>query len=155
MRRSSLGPTVDQLPIPPDARPNGYWTQTMMDMEAVVGAYATLLIVDEYGGDHVDIPKSIDHAAELVDLVGDVSARAFLQVYGGERLYISLAPDAIKWAKSAPIVEDVKAGRTTVSAAARRLRMKRTTLSAYLNNKAPKSMTKPPDPRRQFDLFKA
>lgn len=153
MRRSSLGPTVDQMPISPRARPNGYWTESMMDMEQVIGAYATLLIVDEFGGHALDIPKSVANASDLVAVIGEDAARKFLRVYGGERLYVPLAPEAVKWAKGADILTQVKRGDISVGVAARRMRMKRTTLSAYLNDKPPRSMKAPEDPRRQFDLF--
>ncbi|MBZ6377359.1 hypothetical protein B5C34_05325 [Pacificimonas flava] len=131
-RRGTLGPTIEDMPIPRDAQPDCYWTGNMLDMEAVVGAYATLLIVDAYGGDEIEIPRHLQHAGDLIDLVGTQTAKAFIDVYGGSALYIPLAREAIKWAKAEPVLRQVRAAEISITEASRRLRMKRASLSEYL-----------------------
>jgi hypothetical protein len=151
--RTASGPTVDQLPIPKDARPNGYWTRNMMEIEAVIGGYATLLICDAYGGDEVDIPKRVKNAASLVELIGPDAAAAFIDVFGGAPLYIPLAKEAIKWARAAPILAELQSGQISIAAAAQRLRIKRAVLNRYLAGDVPQALRRVPEPDRQFSLF--
>lgn len=157
MTRADL-PTIDDMPIAADVRPGKGWTPQMIEMAEHIGAYATLLISQAFGGQGLYIP--LDPEKNMFrDVIGPEKAAIVSQVYGGERLIIPLAHAAIHRAKRAPIVAAVRARELTIGEAAIVLKMRRDNLSRLVNA-SDEALDTPPlrlgrrkgDPR-QMDMF--
>lgn len=152
------GWTLDDLPIPDDVQPGPGWSAQMLEMADHIGAYATLLIVEKWGGQDLYIAKSGD-AYGLDDLIGKEKADKVRWAYTNNRIAIPTAKDLLNRIRRAPIIAMARNGTITVSDAARRCRTSRTYMSSLVNQTDEGIGAEPPalparkvDPR-QIDMF--
>lgn len=126
-------PTLADFPIPANVAAGGAgWSPSMIEMADHIGARATLLISDRFGGEEMRIP--IDPRRNpFRALIGDELATRVSAVYGGERLAIPIARYALDVARRAGVIATVRAGRMTRSDMARVLRIRRDSASHLIN----------------------
>ena len=126
-----------ELPIPEDASPGPGWTEQMLEMAAHIGPYRTLQLVECFGGSRIYVPQDPTRAksyASVVDCIGAAAADKLSKIYGREYLEVPTARYAVARAKRAPLLAEVRAGRVTVSDAARRLKSSRPYVSYLIND---------------------
>lgn len=126
-------PKLAELPIPPDVAVGKGWTPFMAEMADHIGAYATLQILDRYGGEFFYVPHDAARN-KLRDLIGEERTRTFSFVYGGNRLELPLGKAALTCARRAGILAAVRQGALTGDDAARILRINRTYLPKLLRD---------------------
>lgn len=145
---------IEELPIPTDITVGKKWTPAMQEMALHIGAYATMQIVDKFGGLELYVPRSADgwHVAELI---GTEAARRMCATYGRERLPIPVARAAVNAAKRQGIIAAVRAKRLSLTAGAHILRTSRTYLSLLVNGSDEGADALPmlPAPRVHFGQF--
>lgn len=148
------------LPIPEDVRPGPGWTGEMLEMAEHIGAWRTLQLVEAFGGMRIYIPadpargKSYPGRGSIVDVVGIGAAAKLSAVYGREYFVFPTARHALARARRAPLVAAARAGRLSVSEAARILRTSRPYMSELVNNdEADAPARRPHRDARQTDLF--
>jgi len=149
---------LDQFPIPHDAQADPRWPPLMLDIAAHIGPYATLLIVDAFGGQDVYVP--IDGSTnKFRELIGPERADIMSHVYGRENLAIPLGTSQLHKARRAGIVAACREGRMTISDGAAMIPMRRGHLSRLVNhsdegkNTAPMVLTARTHDPRQLDMF--
>lgn len=123
---------LEDLEIPTDIRPGKSWTQSMLEMAVHIGPYATMQIVDRFGGLELYVPRSAD-SWHVTDLIGKDAAAKLCATYGRERLPIPVARAAVSAAKRQGVVAAVRARKLTLTQGAHILRTSRTYLSALVN----------------------
>ena len=143
------------LPIPDGVQPNRYWTDSMREMAAHIGAHATLMIVDRFGGMELYVPQDPSKCAAF-DLIGADPTAKLCKIYGKERLPIPVAASAVRHAKSQPVLAAVRANQISLTDAVQILRQggiktSRTYLSGLLNATDQGSAAQPWTPRRLPD----
>lgn len=95
-----------------DAQPDRYWCESMLEMEAHLGAYATLRMTDCFGGLQIPIPMKPEKSCALA-LIGPEKNEILCHVYGREDLPIPIAPSAILRAKLPAIVAAIRLRQMT------------------------------------------
>lgn len=131
---------VDALPIPEDVRPGPGWTDQMLEMADHIGAYATLRLVDAFGGQRIYIPadpargKVYPGIGSIRDVIGDEAAVMLSEVYRREYLLIPTAKYALAHARRSAIVANVREGRMTAADAVRMLKTSKSYLSHLVNH---------------------
>ena len=143
------------LPIPADVVPNRFWTESMREMAAHIGAYATLMIVDRFGGMELYVPQDAAKCAVL-DLIGAEATAKLCKIYVKERVPIPVAASAVRYAKSEPVLAALRAKQISLTDAVQILRQggirtSRTYLSGLLNATDQGSAAQPWTPRRLPD----
>jgi hypothetical protein len=123
---------LEDLPIPQDAKPQATWPESMLEMAAHIGPFATLQLVDQFGGKELYVPLQAA-GWHVANLIGWVKAQKLCQIYGRERLPIPVARTAIFHAKRQPIIAAVRARKMTLTEGAHILRTSRTYLSGLVN----------------------
>lgn len=124
---------LDDLPIPEDIQPGPGWTEQMLEMSDHIGPYATMLVVERYGGQQIYI--SADPKRNVLrDLIGAAAAATMSHVYRRERLEIPTAKYALARARRRGIIARCRTNELSVSEAARILGTSRTYLSNLVNN---------------------
>jgi len=127
-------PLPDQLPIPRDVQVGPGWGAQMREMADHIGPYATLLIVDRWGGQQVYV--AADPARNVFrDAIGAAAAETMSRIYGRETLKVPTGKPALAQARRAPIIAAVRAGEMTGAEAAARLRVNRTYISELINQR--------------------
>lgn len=152
--------TIDELPIPTDARVTRKWTEQMREMAAHIGAYRTLLVVDVLGGQQIDIPS--DPASNrMASFLGEEGAAIMSRIYGGNKLWVPVGRAALDEARRAGIIAACREKRMTIAEAAPILRTSRSYLGYLVNKTDEGEEVEPyvprrgqPDPR-QLDMFAA
>lgn len=143
------------LSIPQDVKPNRYWTHSMREMAAHIGAHATLMIVDRFHGRELYVPRDPAKCAALPVIGGDLTAK-LCKIYGKERLPIPVAASAMRHAKSQPVLAALRAKQISLTDAVQILsaggiRTSRTYLSGLLNATDQGSTAQPWTPCRVRD----
>lgn len=123
---------IEDLEIPADVQPGKSWTASMLEMAAHIGPYATMQIVDRFGGLELYVPRSADNW-HVADLIGREAAHKLCSTYGRERLPIPVAKAAVSAAKRQGVISAVRAKKLTLTQAAHILRTSRTYLSGLVN----------------------
>jgi hypothetical protein len=148
---------IEDLPIPEDVQPSKLWTASMREMADHIGPYATMQIVDCWGGLELYVPRSAEtwHVARLI---GQTAAQKLCSTYGRERLPIPRARAAVASAKRQGIIAAVRAKRLSLTEGAHILRTSRTYLSALVNGSDEGTLALPFIPKSrphigQFELF--
>jgi hypothetical protein len=114
-------PAEGHLAIPRDSRPNRYWTDSMREMAHHIGAYATLQIVDRFGGLQLYVPIDPQKCAAY-DLIGADKTAILCGIYNTESINVPVAASAIRYAKSQPVLAAVRSGSLSLSDAVMTLR---------------------------------
>ena len=114
-------------------------------MTDVIGAEATLLLVERRGGQAMYIPHEVNQASPLAQLLGLDAARALAGSYGGEHRKIPL----LRWWR----VRVEKARGLTDRAIAAKLVMTEDHVSRLLRARAPAPASTPAKPTSQLSLF--
>jgi hypothetical protein len=157
-------PPADELPIPSNVQPDSSWTRRMLEMAVHIGPYATLLLVERFGGMRIYIPadwsrgKVYEDKGSIRDVVGDKTAKILSDIYTREYFHFPTARLALATARRAPVIASVRSGDITGAKAARLLGTSRPYLS-HLVNKTEEgtdveaaAWTGPRDPS-QLDMF--
>lgn len=131
-RESSTFVGGDELPIPEDVQPGPGWTAQMVEMADHIGPYATMLIVDRYGGQQIHFTRDLAEG-ELAQLIGEKAARTLRHVYMNERVYVPVARQALDYARRQPIVAAARAKLISMAEAARLLKTSRPYMSYLVN----------------------
>jgi hypothetical protein len=155
-----LGPNR-QLPIPEDVKPGPGWTAEMVEMADHIGPYATMLVVERYGGERINFTEELVEQ-ELTALIGGEAAQTLRHVYLHERVYVPVASNALSYARRQPIVAAARAKLITMAEAARLIRTSRYYMSHLVNQTTEGTGAVPPpelakrrpkgDPR-QINMF--
>lgn len=125
--------TIDDIPLPQDVVPGPGWTGQMREMAAHIGPYATLLVVDRFGGQDVYI--AADPARNVLrDLIGADKAAIMSRVYRRERLQIPTAKLALRRARRQPVIAMARAGDISIAKAAQILKSQRSYVSWLVNH---------------------
>lgn len=125
-------PSIEEFPIPRDVAPGPAWSAGMRDMAAHIGAYPTLLISVQHGGENIYIPADATRNPFL-PLIGAEAARALSWVYRRETIAVPTAAYAIARARRGGLVAAVRSGRLTVSDLARIIDVRRDYASKLVN----------------------
>ena len=101
------GPAEGDLAIPRDSQPNRYWTDSMHEMASHIGAYATLQIVDCFGGLELYVPIDPQKCAAF-ELIGAEKTAVLCNIYRTEFINVPVAASAMRYAKSQPVIAAVR-----------------------------------------------
>jgi hypothetical protein len=82
------------------------------ELASVIGLEATLIIVKQFGGTHLNIPKKAKPQHPLVSCIGFAAFKKLCHYYGGTPLEIDLCADLIRQHKQQLIIEGINAGMT-------------------------------------------
>ncbi len=152
--------TIDELPIPTDARVTRKWTEQMREMAAHIGAYRTLLVIDALGGQQIDIPSDPANN-RMASFLGDEGAAIMSRIYGGNKLWVPVGRPALNEARRAGIIAACREKKMTIAEAAPILKTSRSYLGYLVNKTDEGEEVEPyiprrgqPDPR-QLDMFAA
>lgn len=148
---------IEDLPIPEDVQPGKAWTQSMREMADHIGPYATMLIVDRWGGLELYVPRSAD-TWHVSTVIGHAAAQKLCATYGRERLPIPRARAAVAAAKRQGVIAAVRAKKLSLTEGAHILRTTRTYLSGLVNGSDEGTLAQPFIAHRrphigQFELF--
>ncbi|MBX9595079.1 MAG: hypothetical protein K2X46_11995 [Roseomonas sp.] len=113
-------------------------------LSGIIGADATLRLVEERGGTSIFVPREVNQASPLAQLVGLGNARRLSEVYGGDYIAVPL----LRWWR----VRVEKARGLKDREIARKLVMTEGQVSRLLRAAAPPPAP-PPGPSPQPDLF--
>lgn len=126
----------------------------MLEMADHIGAYATLRLIEVFGGQPVYIPYK-DQLSPFTGLLGVDTARHIAQIYGGNRLQLPVGKAALLRARRGPIVAAARAKTLSMRDAAAILGTS-TTYMAHLVNATDEGAPSDAPARRssdQLDLF--
>lgn len=112
---------IDPRAIPEDIEPCSAWTESMLEMAEWIGARATLQLVACFGGIELYVPSVMADDHIIVDAIGIDAARRLAEIYGNERIELSVGRAAVAVAARKHILTDVRAGRMSKQEAAMRL----------------------------------
>ena len=150
-------PRIEDLPIPDTVRVGRGWTAHMAEMADHIGAYDTLRILEQFGGQMVYV--TIDPAKNMFrEIVGAEKAAILSHVYGRSRMELPVGKQAILYAKRAGVLAAARAGKLTGGQAAHILRTRRSEIRKLMNESdegvgvRPVSLKKRVD-SRQMDMF--
>lgn len=158
MRTGDL-PRYDELPIPSEVSVGTGWSPLMVEIADHIGPYATLKLLERYGGEHFRISRA-SRRNPFVEAIGEEAARVFCEAFHGEKIDLPTGHDAIWRARAKPIINRVRHGALTIADAARILRVRRTRIHAVLaegdaaGEPPRRRKGREPDPR-QIDMFSA
>jgi len=125
-------PDIRDLPIPDDARPDRRWSPLMLEIAAHIGPPATLRFCDAFGGREIRISRDAARRQFAPVLTDDQGAR-FAAAFGGERIDVPVAKNAILAARRAGILAAVRSKKLTIGEAAVICRTPRKYLSKLVN----------------------
>lgn len=152
-------PSLDDIPIPPDVVPDSSWSARMLEMADHIGPYATLRIVEAFGGEKRYITAD-PLKNPFRELIGDEAAAILSQVYRREYYSVPVCGTALRRARRAGVLAAVRDKSITAADAARILRTSRTYLSYLVNQTSEGNNVVPFTPRirtrvdpRQLDIF--
>lgn len=150
--------TIDELPIPTDARVTKKWTEQMREMAAHIGAYQTLQVIDALGGQQIDIPSDPANN-RMASFLGEEGAAIMSRIYGGNKLWVPVGRPALNEARRAGIIAACREKKMTIAEAAPILKTSRSYLGYLVNKTDEGEEVEPyiprrgqPDPR-QLDMF--
>lgn len=144
-------PRFEDLPIPVDVQPGRGWTEQMLEMADHFGPYDTLRFIEAFGGEILRISMEPGPDSRIALRLGFAFARRLGRIYGGNRLAVPCAHAAIRVAKRASILAQVREGTMTVADAARILRSSRNYVAYLVNQTDEAEGTDPPLRRRRDD----
>lgn len=150
--------TIDELPIPADARVTKKWTEQMREMAAHIGAYRTLLVVDALGGQSIYIPAS-PARGRLAEVIGEEGAAIMSRIYGCNRIRVPVGRAALHEARRGGVIAAIREKRMTIGEAVPILGTSRSYLSHLVNatdegdDAAPYVPTRSRHDPRQLDMF--
>lgn len=154
---SRPGWTLDDLPIPEDVRPGIGWTGQMLEMADHIGAYATLLIIERFGGQIIYAP--IKPTPKYIEVLGQEKAEQFCRIYAKNRIDVPVARAALDRARRAPIIALARNGDITIGEAARRARTSRHVIKRLVNHSdegegvSTAALPRRPNDPRQIEMF--
>lgn len=125
--------SVDTLAIPQDIRVGEGWTSQMREMADHIGAYATLMVCEHFGGQDVYIAADPDRNV-LRDVIGPEKARIMSQVYRRETIAVPMARLALARARRGAVIALARRGEITIRAAAQVLKTTRSYMSHLVNH---------------------
>lgn len=132
MTTADIDVTLDDLPIPKDARVTSKWPAQMVEMADHIGAYDTLRVIERFGGQQVWI--AADPERNLLRAVLDArKTRLMSEIYRSNELELPTGKAALAEARRASVIASVRNGDMTVRAAAKLLRTARTYVSRLVN----------------------
>lgn len=126
-------PTLADLPIPENVRPGQGWTPLMLEMADHIGPYATLKLLERFGGEVIYFPRDPSRG-HLREAVGEEKAAILSKIYGGERMELPVGERVLLRARRAPVLAAVRAGKLTGGDGARILKMRRTSFSKLVSS---------------------
>ena len=150
--------TIDDLPIPADARVTKKWTTQMLEMAAHIGAYRTLLVIDALGGQQIYIPVDPTNSP-MVDVIGKDGAAIMSRIYGPARLWVPVGRAALNEARRATVIAACRSRTMMISEGAMILKTSRSYLGHLVNSTVEGPEAEPYVPRlsrhdpRQIELF--
>lgn len=150
--------TIDDLPIPTDARVTRKWTEQMCEMAAHIGPYRTLQIVAALGGQEIEVPVNPERN-RLAQVIGDEGARIMSRIYGRNRLRVPVGRAALDEARRAGVIAAIRAKKMTIGEAVPILKTSRNYLSYLVNATTEGKEAAPYSPRRsrhdprQLEMF--
>lgn len=112
---------VVPLPIPRDVKPSAAWPESMIEMADHIGAYAAMLIVEKFGGLRVKFATDPELSAAK-PVIAAAANRKLSEIYGNQTIEVPLAPRALREARMAGVLADLRAHRMTYTDAVIRLR---------------------------------
>lgn len=104
----------------------------MLEMASHIGAYATLLICERFGGRDIYIPADAAKCPFLA-LIGEEKANCISWVYRRETITVPTARYALSRARRGGVLAAARARKITVAQAARMLGLRRDYVSKLLN----------------------
>lgn len=107
----------------PAVRVTADWPDQLADIAELIGAPAALTLARAYGGGYLRVPLRLSEDHRLSQLIGHEAAATFCHHYGGERLQLPLAAALNRRMAREELLAEVRAGRLSISAAARQLGM--------------------------------
>lgn len=150
--------TIDDLPIPADARVTVKWTEQMREMAAHIGAYRTLQIVDALGGQVIEVPAN-PAVNRLAQVIGEEGATIMSQIYGRNVLRVPVGRAALHEARRAGVIAAIREKKMTIADAVPILKTSRSYLSHLVNGTSEGVEAAPHVPQRsrhdprQLDMF--
>ncbi len=87
------------------------------ELVAVIGLEAALILVKEFGGTHLDIPKKAKAQHKLVAFIGFAAFEKLCAYYGGTPLEIDLCANILSQKKQQAIQDGIKRGMTNAQLA--------------------------------------
>ncbi|KKC27421.1 hypothetical protein [Sphingomonas sp. SRS2] len=145
------------LPIPEDVVPGPGWTEQMVEWANLIGPYATLRIVEKFGGEEVYISADPERS-RFKDIIGLDRAALICREYRSCRLLIPVASHALRRARRAGVVAAARSGGLSIARAARMIGTSRSYMSELVNNTGEGLDAKPfvaarSVDTRQMDMF--
>lgn len=151
------GMTLEDLPIPKDARITNKWPVQLIEMAEHIGAYDALRVVERFGGQKLYIPMDAERNP-FREVLDARKTRITSQIYGRQEIDLPVARPALTEARRAPVIASIRNGDMTVREGAKILGTQRTYLSRLVNRsqegRGATPLTRPGrhDPR-QIDMF--
>ncbi|MBF0415612.1 MAG: hypothetical protein HQL79_07570 [Magnetococcales bacterium] len=84
--------------------------QSAIDLIEVIGTVATLTLMQRYGGITLALPRSIGADHDLSRLIGHDAARKLVEHWGGDRVYIPKADNAVRCVRDQEMIRRYDAG---------------------------------------------
>lgn len=145
------------LPIPEDIVPGPGWTEQMVEWANLIGPYATLRIVEAFGGQEIYISADPERS-RFKDLIGIQKAALISREYRSCRLQIPTARHALRRARRAGVIAAARRRDLSIAKAARMIGTSRPYMSELVNNSDEGADAKPFTPERsadsrQMDMF--
>lgn len=143
-------PNRPELPIPEDVVPGAGWTEQMVEWAHLIGPYATLRLVEAFGGQEIYISADPERS-RFKDIIGAEAAAAISREYRSCRLQIPVAQAALRRARRAGVIAAARKGDLSIAMAARMIGTSRPYMSELVNNSDEGSDAKPFTPTRSID----
>lgn len=138
------------LPIPEDVVPGPGWTEQMVEWANLIGPYATLRLVEAFGGREIYISADPERI-RFKDVIGLDAAALISREYRSCRLQIPTAKTALRRARRAGIIAAARKGDLPIAKAARMIGTSRPYMSELVNNSDEGNGAKPFTPARSVD----
>lgn len=147
---------LEDMPIPLDAKVGPGWTDQMRELADHIGAYATLCICAEYGGQRVYISRN-PAASPFYSSISHTVAATLARVYAGNRLFVPVGRAAVSRARRAGVIAAVRAGKLTGADAQRIIGTSRSYIAHLVHHTDEgldtRSRSRAGAPSPQLDLF--
>lgn len=126
------GMVLADLPIPDSARVTRKWPAQMVEMADHIGAYHTLRVIDQLGGQQIRVPLDPERSP-FRQILDRRLVRLMAHIYGGNELQLPVGRHALDEARRAPVLASVRNKDITVREAAKILGTARTYVSQLVN----------------------
>lgn len=87
------------------------------ELVELIGFDAAMILVKEFGGTHLNIPKNPKPTHRLVDVIGFIAFEKLCRYYGGGQLEIDLCANLLNKQKQRLILNGVAQGKTNAQLA--------------------------------------